>query len=217
MTQPWRQRLLASTRGRVLSLLRWGPRTVSDLATALELTDNAVRLHLASLERDGLVAQEGVRRGAGKPAYVYRLTAEADSLFPKAYAAVLSEVLGFVRDQQGRAGLEAFLRDVGRRAGARAAATGPTLRDRVDAAVALLGELGGLAEVQEDADALVIRGFSCPLAAIVGANPEACALAEELVSGVVGTPVRECCDRVGTPRCSFRVPNASERDFPHSP
>ena len=205
MSKPWRQRLLASTRGRVLSLLRWGPRTVNDLADALELTDNAVRLHLSSLERDGLVEQEGVRRGAGKPAHVYHLTREAESLFPKAYAAVLNEVLGYVREHQGVSGLEAFLRDVGRRAGERARANAPSLRDRVDAAVALLGELGGLAEVQEDSDGLLIRGFSCPLSAIVDDNPEACALAEELVGNVIGAPVRECCDRTSTPRCAFRI------------
>ncbi|HUF49844.1 MAG TPA: ArsR family transcriptional regulator [Longimicrobiales bacterium] len=205
MARPWRERILASTRGRVLSLLRWGPRTVNELASALELTDNAVRLHLSSLERDGLIEQEGVRRGGGKPAHVYRLTGEADSLFPKAYATVLSEVLAYVREEQGDEGLELFLRQVGRRAGARARAGAPTLRDRVDAAVALLGELGGLAEVEAAGDALIIRGFSCPLAAIVGANPEACALAAELVSGVVGVPVHECCERGEVPRCSFLV------------
>lgn len=206
MSEQWRERLLASTRGRVLSLLRWGPRTVNDLAGALGLTDNAVRLHLSSLERDGLVNQEGVRRGAGKPAHVYRLSSEAEGLFPKAYATVLSEVLEFVRARDGSAGLDSFLRAVGRRAGERAAASAPTLRERVDAAVAVLGDLGGLAEVHEAGDAFIIRGFSCPIAALVGSNPEACGLAEELVSGVVGTSVQECCDRTGaTPRCAFRI------------
>ena len=209
MARAWRQRLLASTRGRVLSLLRWGPRTVNELAEALDLTDNAIRLHLSSLERDGLVAQEGVRRGVGKPAHVYQLTADAESLFPKAYATVLAEVLAFVRDEEGRAGLEAFLRRVGRRAGERARAGSTALRDRVDAAVALLGELGGLAEVRETDGALVIQGFSCPLSAIVGSNPEACALAEELVGGVIGSPVEECCDRTGIPHCAFRIPTAA--------
>ena len=201
----WRQRMLATTRGRVLSLLRWGPRTVSELATAIGFTDNAVRIHLSSLERDGLVEQDGVRRSGGKPAYVYRLSSEAESLFPKAYATVLSEVLAVVREQQGTEGLEAFLRQVGRRAGERARAGSPSLRDRVDAAVAVLGEIGGLADIQEDDESYTIRGFSCPLAAIVGGNPEACALAEELVSGVVGVRVTECCDRGTPPRCSFRI------------
>lgn len=208
MNKRWQDKILATTRGRVLTLLRRGPRTVNDLADALGLTDNAVRLHLSGLERDGLVEQEGVRRGAGKPAHVYRLSKDAESLFPKAYASVLAEVLGFVRDREGREGLEAFLRSVGRRAGERARAMEPTLRGRAEAAVALLGELGGLAEVSETADGLAIRGYSCPLSAIVGANPEACALAEELVGGVVGVPVTECCDRSGTPRCAFLLKSA---------
>ncbi|HEX6694842.1 MAG TPA: ArsR family transcriptional regulator [Longimicrobiales bacterium] len=210
----WRQRMLATTRGRVLSLLRWGPRTVSELAAAIGFTDNAVRIHLSSLERDGLVEQEGVRRSGGKPAYVYRLSSEAESLFPKAYATVLSEVLAVVREQQGPKGLEAFLRQVGRRAGDRAKAGAPSLRDRVDAAVAVLGEIGGLADVQESDEAYTIRGFSCPLSAIIGSNPEACALAEELVRGVVGAPVMECCDRGNPPRCSFRI--SREPDGPSS-
>lgn len=202
----WRERLLASTRGRVLTLLRWGPRTVNELAGSLELTDNAVRLHLSALERDGLVEQEGVRRGIGKPAYVYRLSPEAETLFPKAYATVLTEVLDFVRERDGDAGLGGFLRAVGRRAGERAAAEHPTLRGRADAAVALLADLGGLAQVEEEGDALLIRGFSCPLSAVVGAVSETCGLAEELVSGVVGVPVTECCDRSGPlPRCAFRI------------
>jgi predicted ArsR family transcriptional regulator len=201
----WRQRMLATTRGRVLSLLRWGPRTVNELASGVDLTDNAVRLHLAALERDGLVEQEGVRRGTSKPSLVYQLTPEAENLFPKAYATVLSDVLSLVRDQRGQEGLREFLRSVGRRAAERVPVGQPSLRDRVDAAVGVLGELGGLVDVVEEKEAFTIRGFSCPLAAIVGQNPEACALAEELVGGITNAQVTECCDRTGTPKCSFRV------------
>jgi predicted ArsR family transcriptional regulator len=50
----WRTRILKSTRGRILDLLRAKEQTVNELAAALELTDNAVRAHLLSLERDGL-------------------------------------------------------------------------------------------------------------------------------------------------------------------
>ena len=205
--KPWRDKLMATTRGRVLSLLRRGPRTVNDLADALELTDNAVRLHLAALERDGLIDQEGVRRGVGKPAHVYHLTAEADSLFQKAYAAVLADVLGFLRDRHGAAELQTVLRSIGEQAGARSRSQAAQLGDRVREAAAVLTELGGLAEVVEEPDAFIIRGYSCPLAAVVEAVPETCALAEELVSNVVGSTAHECCDRTGVvPRCQFSIP-----------
>src|SRR5215210_9438667 len=87
----WDKRFFASTRGRIVALLRRASRTVDELAAALDLTDNAVRAHLATLERDGLVEQRGVRRGRGKPAYAYDLTSEAEALFPKAYEPVLRQ------------------------------------------------------------------------------------------------------------------------------
>src|SRR5436189_4171855 len=85
----WNQSFLESTRGRIVTLLRRNNRTVEELAQELALTDNAVRAHLATLERDGIVQQRGARRGSGKPSYIYELTPEAEYLFPKAYGPVL--------------------------------------------------------------------------------------------------------------------------------
>ena len=76
----WNKRLLASTRGRILALLRGEDRTVNDLAAVLKLTNNAVRAHLISLERDGLVQQRGSRPGIRKPHVAYGLSAEAENL-----------------------------------------------------------------------------------------------------------------------------------------
>lgn len=201
----WQSAILATTRGRVISLLRTGPRTVNELAAALDLTDNAIRTHLLALERDGLVRQDGVRRAIGKPAFVYMLTDEAESLFPKGYAALLAKVLTRLREERGPGALEAFLRSVGQEAGASAHDDSLSLRERVQAAADLLHGLGGLTQIDEEPDAFVIRGFSCPLGAIVCDNPEACGLAEQLVAAAAGAEVRECCDRSAAPRCAFRV------------
>ena len=84
----WNRRILASTRGRILALLRTGNRTVNELATALDLTDNAVRAHLLSLERDGIVQHSGTRPGRHKPSATYGLSAGADYIFPIVAAAL---------------------------------------------------------------------------------------------------------------------------------
>jgi predicted ArsR family transcriptional regulator len=207
----WDQRFFASTRGQVVALLRRASRTVEELARALGLTDNAVRAHLAALERDGLVRQEGVRRGAGKPAFAYDLTPDAERLFPKAYAPVLGQLLALLAERLGAAEAEALLREAGRRlaVGARSPAGDP--RARLAAAVATLNGLGGLAEVVEAEDGgLAIQGYSCPLAAVAADHPAACALAESLVSELAGVPVRERCERGERPRCRFVVAPASE-------
>ena len=92
----WDQKFFESTRGQLVTLLRRAGRTVEELAQALDLTDNGVRAHLATLERDGIVRQRGsVRRGSGggKPAYIYELTPQTEELFPKAYEPVLCQLL----------------------------------------------------------------------------------------------------------------------------
>jgi predicted ArsR family transcriptional regulator len=56
------QRFFASTRGQIVILLRREGRTVDELAQILNLTDNAIRAHLMTLERDGIIQQRGTRR-----------------------------------------------------------------------------------------------------------------------------------------------------------
>src|SRR4051812_32969633 len=106
MSTGWDRRFWASTRGQVVSLLLQGLQTVDELARALDLTDNAIRVHLASLERDGLVRQHGQRRGGGKPAHTYALTADAERLFPKAYGTVLDLLLAELRQRMAKETLD---------------------------------------------------------------------------------------------------------------
>ena len=90
----WVERLTGETRAQLLRLLRRSRQTITALADAVGLTDNAVRTHVAALERDGLVEPVGTQRDTGgKPARVYALTGEGEELFPKAYALVLGESL----------------------------------------------------------------------------------------------------------------------------
>lgn len=211
----WNQRFLESTRGRIVVLLRRGPATVDELAQALGLTDNAVRSHLTTLERDGLVQQQGARRRAGKPAYTYGLTPEAESLFPKAYAEVLRGVLHQLARQRGRAELATLLRAVGRDLAMAmgGVASGDSLPHRVEAVAHILGELGGLAEVRSYNGSVFLEGRSCPLRAIVTDYPEACQLALALVQELLATEaVEERCVRGPQPRCVFQIRTCAAAD-----
>jgi len=205
MMAPWNQRFRSSTRGRLIALLRREARTVEELASLLELTDNAVRLHLATLERDGLVRQLGVRRGvgSGKPAYIYGLTSEAEEIFPKAYDAILSELLASLHTLAPPNEVESLLRTSGSRLAAQCPTARGDLRERLESGATALNHLGGLAEVEESDGQLVIKGYSCPLAALVPNHPDVCRLAESFVSDVAGVPLRECCDRGSSPHCCF--------------
>ncbi len=207
-TTGWGKRFLTSTRGRILSLLRRSGHTVNELAGALGLTDNAVRMHLTTLERDGLIRQSGSRPGSRKPNLNYTLTAEAEQFFPKPYGLLLQQLLTVLTERFGASALEEILAALGRRlaASCRAMVQAETPRERVRQAVAVLGELGGLAEIEEREGEMVIRGFDCPLTAAVASHPCACRLAEVLLADLVGMPVEECCNKQAPrPQCAFRV------------
>jgi len=209
----WDAKFFESTRGQIVTLLRRANRTVEDLARALDLTDNGVRAHLAVLERDGIVRQRGsVRRssGGGKPAYVYELTQEGEDLFPKAYEATLRRLLDILSDQLGPQESEALLRSVGRRLAEEHSTRADGAHARLETAVEVLNELGGLAELEERDGAVVIRGYSCPLASVTPDHPEVCRMAEALVAEVAGVPVHEHCDRGERPRCCFEIASAGD-------
>jgi predicted ArsR family transcriptional regulator len=202
---PWLQRFLHSTRGRLVALLRREEHTVEELAQALDLTDNAVRAHLAALERDDLVQQRGVRRGggSGKPAYTYELTASAEQLFPKAYEPVLQNLLDLLGERMAPEETMALLQEAGRRMAAGHQVPSDDFKTRLGAAVRLLTDLGGLAEIEDRDGRVTIRGYACPLAGVVREHPNACQLTQALLTGVIGQPVQERCDRAMQPRCCF--------------
>jgi predicted ArsR family transcriptional regulator len=201
------KRFFGSTRGRIVTLMRGATKTVNELAEELELTDNAVRAHLVSLERDGLIKQTGVQRGTRKPHFAYELTSEAENLFPKAYDTLLNQLISVLKGRLTPQALDEVLREVGRSlAGNQTSDTlSGDLETRTDKVLTALEAMGGAARVEKEEGKLFIRSGSCPLATAVAEHPEVCKLAEALVAEIMGVKVRERCNREGSPRCVFEV------------
>ena len=203
----WRRRILASTRGKILALLRDDSHTVNEIAETLGLTDNAVRSHLTSLERDGLVQELGTRPGFRKPHVLYSLTGEAEYLFPTAYGPLLRHVLAVVGRRLSSQELRASLREVGRTAALEHLdqITGKTVNQRIEVALNALKALGGNATVQDREGKRFIFGNDCPLSAVTAHHPEACLIVEALLSEIIGIPVKERCRHGEAPRCCFEI------------
>jgi predicted ArsR family transcriptional regulator len=203
----WPDNLAGETRSALLRLLRRSRQTITSLADALGLTDNAVRTHVAALERDGIVRHVGIHRETGgKPARVYALTAEGEELFPKAYGLVLGGLVDEIARADGRDRAVELLRAAGRRLASAAAFVPPGDPEaRVAAAAAALRGLGADVELHRTEDGWQLQGYACPLSAVTAGHPEVCELARALVEEISGRPVLECCDRTERPRCGFRI------------
>lgn len=205
---PWQESYFDSSRGRLVAELRCGSHTVEELAQALGVTHNAVRLHLQALERDGLVRLAGTRRsdGAGKPAHVYEMVPGAEVPFSRAYAPMLAAILDAMASDLDPDVMEAILRKAGRGIAAQVA---PTLAkgsdDPIERVLRLITDLGGQATVERRNGTAVLRGCGCILSAVTGDQPILCRAIETVLSEVTGTRVREECERGERVNCRFTI------------
>lgn len=158
--------LIPEARREIIRLLkRRGPLPVEDIAEALAVTVSGARQHLSSLERDGVVTYQRVRQGPGRPRHLYELTERGDSLFPRRYAELLSELLGYLREADPALVDRVFAR----RSQRRFEAARPRLEDlsfaeRVREVVRILDEEGYYPELQSTREGewrILVR--NCPV------------------------------------------------------
>ena len=193
------------TRGQILRLLRHSGLTANELAARLDMTANAIRGHLATLQREGVVREAGWQRGISRPAVIYEVVPEAEASFSRAYIPFVAHLVQALRARMQPDDLEKLMQQVGRSL----ASEWPRFRggfaERLQAASALLDDLGALNEVEQQNGGYVIRSRNCLLAAAIQGRPEVCGAVETLLGELLDAPVRECCERGERPQCCFEI------------
>ncbi len=200
--------LLGPTKQQILTILRRSPCTVHDLALMLNVSDNAVRTHVLTLERDRLIEPHGRRTSARKPAVVYAVAPAADQLLAKPYAAVLDAVLTEIEGRHGPSEVTSIARTVGERLAREHLGQVSNLRGRarIEAIGEIINRIGGVAEVEEKDGHFVVNGYSCPLVAVIPEHPQLCALTTAFIEQLVGqSTVQERCNRGPDLRCRFEI------------
>jgi predicted ArsR family transcriptional regulator len=205
-----------STRRKVLLLLRKHPGvTVAELASELDLTGMGVRRHLDALQADGLVEPtECTRKGPGRPASGWRLSAAGLELFPRRYDGVALDVLEDLGELAGPETVDAVFaaRTEKLAAGYQAqlaSAGADELPDRVAALARIRDDAGYLAEwAQADDGSLVLTENNCAVHRVAEKYPMVCAQELALIRRVLGPDVevtRTAHTMAGDAVCSYRI------------
>ena len=201
------------TRRAIAKLLKTeGPIGSAQLAERLGLTAMAVRQHLYALQNEGLVTAEERPVPIGRPAKFWRLTREADRLFPEAYAELSVALIDSVKDAFGDEGLERVLTsrcarqraDYGKRI-----KPGDSLAKKLQELAKVRTEEGYMAEIRtSDEGGFLLVENHCPICAAANACQGFCATELELFRSVLGPGVTvERAEHIisGDHRCVYRI------------
>jgi predicted ArsR family transcriptional regulator len=201
------------TRRAVARLLKTeGPMDSARLARRLKLTPMGVRQHLYALQQEKLVIAEERPAPLGRPAKYWRLTRDADKLFPEAYAELNVALIGALGDAFGPEGVKRVL-------DARLAKQLSDYTARTSTIESLEGKLkelarirsdeGYMAEVKSDGQSgFLFIEHHCPICAAATACQGFCATELDLFRAVVGPGVTvERSEHIvsGDTRCVYRI------------
>ena len=168
-----------------------GDATVDEVAEYLGITVSGARQHLSALVDDGLVATTETpvdRRGRGRPRLTYHATELADAIFPKAYAALTNELLGYL-DEENSATIDRLFarrRDVRIANAQERLATRRTLSAKVEELARILDEDGYLATAQRvGRDHHRLIEHNCAITAVARRYGQACSSEIDFIRAVL--------------------------------
>ncbi|MGH6928911.1 MAG: helix-turn-helix transcriptional regulator [Dongiaceae bacterium] len=183
--------------------------TVDDLSGRLQITRNAVRQHLAALERDDLVRRGDTNPSGGRPEQLYLLSDRGAELFPRRYSWFSELLIEAIAADVGRDAVGAKLDRMGREVGAklRAASTGADdATSRVAAMAKIMQDLGYAARVGAAPADDTIEASNCVFHHLAAKFPEVCRFDLGLIGEFAEAKVdhQECMVRGGH-MCRFRL------------
>ena len=207
--------LPATRRALLEAIKRRGEARADELADQLGITVSAVRQHLAALAAEGLVLHREVRAGPGRPHHDYRLSERGDNLFPRRYAAIVTDLLV----EAEAADPELVNRMFERRRARRVERAKERLNDlgfaeRVAALTTILDEDGYLAEAlpQDDGSFRIVE-HNCAILAVATQYGAACGTELEFIREVLpDTRVERVAHLLaGGHVCAYEVTPLSKR------
>lgn len=182
--------------------------SVEDLAAAANVSPVTVRHHLNTLQADGLITADSVRRKVGRPYFVYSLSEEGIELFPKKYFALSSRLLDELKERFPTEVVAELFRGVVQRILEEHSGEFEHLvgEARLNYLVALLNQEGFMARWEAIENGYRVVEYSCPYLTIGYQHEEICTLDTTLIETIMQTDVEQhSCMLRGDACCHFVI------------
>lgn len=167
-------------------LLKRGTANASAIATHLQVTPQAIRRHLKTLEANELIEHQSAQEGIGRPNHLYQLSRKGREHFPDQYDQFALSLLNTVADTMGPEHVSKLLKHQWQNKAKqyREKLGDAPLKERMQALVKLRQAEGYMAEchpadgkdeeAMADSPAFVITEYNCAIAHIAESYPTVC-------------------------------------------
>ena len=190
-----------------------GDASVDEVASYLGITVSGARQHLTALAAEGLVAADehkAVPRTRGRPRWTYHATELADALFPKAYAALTNDLLGYLAEESAETVDRLFARRRDDRItnAQRRLAAHRSLGAKVDELARILDDDGYVASAERiDRDHFRLVEHNCAITEVARRYGQACSSELEFIRAVLpGTRVERSSHIIdGARHCAYDI------------
>ncbi|ADU31657.1 putative transcriptional regulator [Evansella cellulosilytica DSM 2522] len=196
-----------STRDLILSILKRKKQlTVSAIALELDITEMAVRRHLNTLERDGIVETSLLRQAMGRPTHVYHLSHNGEEMFPRDYGTLVIELLKDLQELDGQEKIEQlFIRRMERQQQKyEKRLVSKRFDERIYELAKLYNDQGYMVEVTKEEDgSFTFMEFNCPIAEVAKQFPIICEMEHKLFRKLLNTDNIQCHKCLATGHDSY--------------
>ncbi len=190
--------------------------SVDELSKGLEITRNAVRQHLTSLEAAGLIALGPTRpSGGGRPQQLYILTELGKEMSPRQYSWLAQLVVASVRREEGMENMSKRMNEIGANVAQQIRSQYPDLtthQEKVEKLAEVMDQLGYNARnATLPGGEAVIEADNCVFHTMAKKDLEICHLDRGLMETFTDSKVEqnECMARGGN-ICRFKLKSREE-------
>lgn len=200
-----------STKDKILDLLKKEVSlSVNELTDCLQITHMAVRKHLNSLEKDGLLESHEMKKPMGRPLQLYSLSKKGERLFPKNYEGITIEFLRDLKEIYGEESITLLFKKREQRLTNEYSAKmeHKSNPDKIKELVRIQNEKGYMANIEQlEPNTYELIEYNCPILSVADEYNIACSCETQMLKNVLKTDQikRTNCKTDGDHHCKFLI------------
>ncbi|MGR8998571.1 MAG: helix-turn-helix transcriptional regulator [Gammaproteobacteria bacterium] len=205
---------IRSTQYQILKLLLENKTglSIDEIATALNISRNAVQQHFSVLERDGYIQAGELKKTAGRPVRSYVLTEAGINSFPKQYAWFSELILSDLKNEMGSEAFQRYLHRLGNNLSQKFLSRfkGKQTDERIEELLKIMDELGFKTKNLKDSDSneRTIEACNCIYHDLAQKHEEICEFDRTLMSSLLDKDIEHVeCMAKGGAVCRFKIIN----------